>query len=696
MTEEGFTVKTYQSNNIRNIAVAGHANRGKTTLCEAMLYVSGASKRFGKVTEGTTVMDYDPEEKKRKVSLKSAVASLEWNDVKINLIDTPGLFDFASGLSEAARAAGCMLIVTDAEKAKYDVGAEKAFAAGEARNISKIFVINKTDAENANFGNVFDALKEVHGNKLCPVVVPYIEDSKIRCLVNFSQNKAYKYEDGKCIEVDMPQSDKLDTYRDMFNEAVATTSDELMEKYFDGEPFTEVEALTGLLTGVTDGSVYPVYSCAAEKLYGIDLLLNGLVNLGPSATAKAGETAVDADGNEVDLPCDPDGPLAAIVFKTLADPFVGKLSFVKVISGKITPETPAYTTRTGESERMGKLAIPHGEKLEDTKEISAGDIGVIAKLAGIKTGDTLSSPKKPLTLKGLDFQTPNYSVAVKAVKKGEEEKIASGLNRLREQDPGIEFHTDRETKEMVLSGLGEQHIDVIVTELKNKFGVEVKMEKPKVPYREAIRKTVKVQGRHKKQSGGHGQYGDVWIRFEPTEGDDLVFEEEVFGGSVPKNFFPAVEKGLKEAVKHGVLAGYPMVGVKAVLYDGSYHPVDSSEMAFKTAAGIAFKDGIPKAGPVLLEPIDSVTALIPDENMGDIMGDITKRRGRVLGMEPDEKHPGYQSLTAEVPAAELSDFPTTLRSVTRGRGSFTSEFARYEEAPGNVADKVIEAAKAGK
>lgn len=416
-------MKTYQSTNIRNIAVAGHADRGKTTLCEAMLYTAGATSRLGKIEDGSTVMDYDPEEKKRKVSLKSAVASLEWNDVKINLIDTPGLFDFAGGLSEAARAAGCMLIVTDAEKAKYDVGAEKAFAAAESRNISKIFVINKTDAENANFGHVFDALKEVHGNKLCPVVVPYIEDSKIRCLVNFSQNKAWRYEDGKCVQVDMPQDEKIDNYRDMFNEAVATTSDELMEKYFEGEPFTEVEALTSLLSGVTDGSIYPVYSCAAEKLYGIDILLNGLVNLGPSALSKSGEIATDSNGEEFQLDCDPDGPRAAICFKTVADPFVGKLSFVKVISGTITPETPCYNARTGETQRMGKLSIPHGEKLEETKLITAGDIGVISKLDGLQTGDTITSAKNPIILKGLEFPTPSYTVAVSAVKKGEEEKL---------------------------------------------------------------------------------------------------------------------------------------------------------------------------------------------------------------------------------------------------------------------------------
>ncbi len=687
-------MKTYHSNNIRNIAVAGHSGRGKTSLCEAMLYTAGATNRFGKVADGTTVMDYDPEEKKRGASLQSAVACLEWNDVKINLIDTPGLFDFAGGLSEGARAAGCMLITLDAERTSASVGTEKAFNAAETRNLSKIFVINKTDAENANFGNVFEIMQDVYGNKLCPVVIPLIEEGAVRYLVNLSQNKCYEYKDGKSIEVPMPESDKIDKYRDMFNEAVATTDEALMEKYFEGEPFTEVEALTALLEGVTNGDIYPVYACSADKLEGIDQLLNGLVNLGPSATSKTGETAVDEDGNDVELPCDPDGPLAAICFKTIADPFVGKMSFVKVISGKITADTPCYCARTGETERMGKISIPHGGTLEDSKEITAGDIAVITKLTGIKTGDTITSASKPLTLKGLTFPAPCYSVAVTAKKKGEEDKIASGLARLMEEDLTITFGTNKETKEQVLSGQGEQHIDFIIGKLKTKFGVEVNLAAPKVAYREAIRKTVQVQGKHKKQSGGHGQYGDVWIRFEPTTEPGLQFSEEVFGGSVPRNFFPAVEKGLQDAIEKGVLAGYPMVGLKAVLYDGSYHPVDSSEMAFKTAASIAYKKGVAEANPVLLEPVLNVDVIVPDDNMGDIMGDITKRRGRVLGMEPVEGGRNLQKLTAEVPEAELSDFPTMLRSTTKGRGSFTTSFARYDEVPANVAQKIIEEANA--
>ncbi|NCC86364.1 MAG: elongation factor G [Clostridia bacterium] len=686
-------MKTYNSNNIRNIVVAGHSGRGKTTLCEAMLYRSGAIERLGRVTEGNTIMDFDTDEKKRGVTVGVSVAPLEWKDVKINLIDTPGLFDFAGALSEGMRAAGCAVIVTDAEKAKYDIGAEKAFKAAEDRGISKFFVVTKTDAENANFGNLFDELKAVHGSKLCPVVVPYIENSRIKYFVNFAQNKAYEYKDGKSFEVEMPQSEKLDAMREMFNESVAESSEELMEKFFAGEKFTEVEAITGLLRGVVDGTIYPIYACSGYTLDAVDLLLDGIVNLGPSAGEKSGEISTDAEGNEVVLKCDENGPLAAICFKTIADPFVGKMSFFKVASGKIMPETPAYNTRTGETERMGKLVIPRGGKQEDTNCISAGDIGVITKLSGFKTGDTLSSEKKSLTLKPVIVPEPCLSMALKVRKKGEEEKVAAGLFRLMEEDPSMKYTTNHETREQILSGLGEQHLDVIISKLKSKFGVEVDLSVPKVAYRETIKKKVEVQGRHKKQSGGHGQFGDVFIRFEPCDSKELVFAEEVFGGSVPKNFFPAVEKGLRDSVEKGVLAGFPMVGIKATLYDGSYHPVDSSEMAFKTAAAVAFRNGIPQATPIILEPIGTLKVSLPDENMGDIMGDVTKRRGRVLGMAQHEEEPGMQEIAAEVPMAEMGDFAITLRSVTRGRGYFSIDFARYEEVPANIAQKIIDESK---
>lgn len=683
-------MKQFNVSDIRNVAIAGHGSRGKTTLAEAMLYIAGATDRLGRVADGNTVMDYDAEEKKRKISVSTAVASVEWNNRKINILDTPGLFDFAGGLYEGARAADSLLIVLGAGGG-VDVGAEKAYKVAVKGDLAKFFIVSRCDMEHADFYKTVDALKEEYGTVICPVVVPYYVNEKVDCYVNFLQNKAFKYNNGKATEVPIPADDRINEIHDAFKEAVATTSEELMTKFFDGEDFTHDEIVDALKSGVKDGEVYPVYACSGYTMEAVDLVLNGITKLAPSP-AHDTETAHDADGNSIKVVCDPDGPLAAVCFKTIADPFVGKMSFVKVLSGKITSDTPAYNARTGESERMGKIVTVKGGKTEDTDCISAGDIGVITKLSGLKTGDTLCSEKNVIILHGVNFPSPCISMAVNVKKKGEEEKVASGLRKLKDEDPTINFYTNEETKEQILSGLGEQHLDIIVSKLKSKFGVEVELSVPKVAYRETIRKKVEVQGRHKNQSGGHGQFGDVWIRFEPCESDDLVFAEEVFGGSVPKNFFPAVEKGLRESVKKGVLAGYPVVGVKATLYDGSYHPVDSSEMAFKTAASLAFKNGIPNANPVILEPVGTLNAYMPDDNLGDIMGDITKRRGRVLGMGPADE-PKMQKLEAEVPMAEMGDFSTILRSVTAGRGYFDLEFARYEEAPAPVAQKVIAEAK---
>ena len=478
----------------------------------------------------------------------------------------------------------------------------------------------------------------------------------------------------------MPDDPKIQEMLDILTEAVATASDELMEKFFAGEEFTRKEIIKALNDGVNTSSVYPVYACSGYTTDGVDLLMDELAYSAPDAASYAGGK---------DIECDENGPLAALCFKTVADPFVGKMSYFKVDSGKINPETPVYNARTGETERMGKIITIRGNKSEDCKCIPAGDIGVVTKLNCVKTGDTICSASNVIELSGSNFPKPCLSMAIKACKKGDEEKVVSGINRLLEEDPTIKFEMNHETKEQILSGLGEQHLDIIVSKLKSKFGIDVELTPPRVAYREAIRKTVKVQGRHKKQSGGHGQFGDVWIRFEPTEGDDLVFESEVVGGSVPKNYFPAVEKGLRECMKKGVMAGYPMVGLKAVLYDGSYHPVDSSEMAFKTAASLAFKAGIPQASPAILEPIGTLKALMPEAYLGDIMGDVTKRRGRVLGMGPSEEDHSLQELVAEVPMAEMANFATVLRSVTAGRGSFTFEFTRYEDAPVPVAEKVI-------
>ena len=657
-----------------------------------MLYLSGASDRRGKVGDGNTVCDYDPEEIRRKSSISAAVAPLEWKNKKINLLDAPGLFDFEGGMMEAMRAADTVLVVISG-KDGVAVGTEKAVAAAEKRDLAKIFFVNGLCDESARFYRVFEDLKAQFGPSVCPVVVPFIQDGQANIYINLLEYKAYDYSGGKPVAVPMPDmGDRLEGLRTAIYEAVAETDDELFEKYFAGESFTPEEVILGVSKGVKAGTITPVFCGDAMLMRGMEQFLDGLCWLAPTAQDKAGELGVDVDGNPVELPVNEDGAAAAIVFKTVADPFIGKLSYLKVISGKISTESQLINMRTGNPERVGKTVMMVGKKQVDVKYIGAGDIGAIPKLAATNTGDTLCAPLRKVTLEGVEYPTPTLSMAIVPAKKGEEDKVAQGMLRLSEEDPTLGFSTNAETHEMVLSGLGEQHLDVAVSKLKAKFGVDVSLKKPKVPYRETIRKTVQVQGRHKKQTGGHGQFGDVWIEFSPCDSEGLEFGERVVGGSVPKGFFPAVEKGLRECIQKGPLAGYPVVGLSAVLYDGSYHPVDSSEMSFKTAAALAYKAGMPQANPVLLEPIGHLKATVPDANMGDIMGEVNKRRGRVLGMEPAGH--GRQTVEAEVPMAEMHDFTTFIRQCTQGRGSFTFEFARYEEAPQNVAQKVIEEAKA--
>jgi len=682
----------YQAKNIINLAVAGHSGSGKTSLAEAMLYLSGASDRRGKVGEGNTVCDYDPEEIRRKASISAAVAPLEWKNKKINLLDAPGLFDFEGGMCESMRAADTALIVISG-KDGVAVGTEKAFAAAEKRGLAKIFFVNGLCDESARFYRVFEDLKSQFGPSVCPVVVPFIQDGQANIYINLLEYKAYNYADGKPVAVPMPDmGDRLEGLRTAIYEAVAETDDALFEKYFAGEEFTPEEVIVGVSKGVKSGTITPVFCGDAMLMRGMEQFLDGLAWLAPSAEEKAVEIGMDVDGNPVELSVNEDGAAAALVFKTVADPFIGKLSYLKVISGKISTETQLVNMRTGNVERVGKTVMMIGKKQEDVKYIAAGDIGAVPKLTSTNTGDTLCSPARKVTLDGVEYPTPALSMAIVPKNKGEEDKVAQGMLRLAEEDPTLKFSNNAETHEMIVGGLGEQHLDVAVSKLKAKFGVEVTLKTPKVPYRETIRKMVQVQGRHKKQTGGHGQFGDVWIEFSPCDSDGLEFSERVVGGSVPKGFFPAVEKGLRECILKGPLAGYPVVGLSAVLYDGSYHPVDSSEMAFKTAASIAYRDGLPKANPVLLEPIGHLKATVPDGNMGDVMGEVNKRRGRVLGMEPAGA--GCQTVEGEVPMAEMHDFCTFLRQCTQGRGSFTFEFERYEEAPGNVAQKVIEEAKA--
>mgnify|MGYP000103956553 FL=1 len=677
-------MKTYAPDQIRNIALAGHASKGKTTLLEAMLHLAGATERAGKVADGNTVTDFDAEEKKRHISMASAVASIEYKSKKLNFIDTPGLFDFEQGAFEGLRAAETAVIVVSA-RSGLAVGAEKAFKNAGSRRMARVLVTTKMDDDRADFYKSFNGIVAKFGTAACPVVVPIISGGKVAAYYNMIDGKAYAYADGKRTESDAQPDDapRFAAVQAVFTEAVASADEELMEKYFEGEELTPEEKIRGLKAGVADGSIIPVFALSGLAETACDLLLDFLAEVCP---APKSEYAADADSEPIELTPDPNGPLAAVCFKTVADPFIGKLSYFKVISGKITAATPAYNARTGKEERMGKLVSVFGAKQTDISELSAGDIGAVTKLGGFATGDTLCSAAQVVTLDGVHIPSATYAMAVEVAKKGEEEKVASGLSRLCEEDPSLHFGVNNETHQQILSGLGEQHLDVAMARLKSKFGVEATLVQPRVAYRETITMKVSAQGRHKKQSGGHGQFGDVFIEFEPYDTEELVFAERVVGGAVPKNFFPAVEKGLRESMQKGVLAGYPMVGVKATLFDGSYHPVDSSEMSFKTAASLAYKEGIPKAMPVLLEPILTVTATVNDEAMGDVIGDINKRRGRVLGMTPSGD--GSQEILAEVPESEMSTFSTAMRQMTQGRGSFTTAFARYDRCPEHIAQKI--------
>lgn len=685
-------MRQYLAGRIRNIALTGHSGSGKTSLTEALLFKAGATDRLGKVADGNTVSDYDPEEIKRQVSVSTSIAPFAWGSTKINLIDTPGLFDFAGETVQGVRAAESLLICVSG-KSSVDVGTEKAYKMAKDASKATMFFVSKLDADHADFYKVFEELKATFGPTVCPIVVPYVEDREVKSYINLIDMKAYTYDEkGEPHEVEMPDfGHRLDGLTAAVSEAVAETDEALFEKYFSGEQFTRDEIIRGVHTGVTNGSISPVLCGCTTNLQAIDMLLDGIVDLLPSPWEKGGEVAVDADGEPVEVVCTDEAPLAAYVFKTIADPFIGKLSYIKVISGKLSADMTPINSRTGQPERLGKIIYVRGKKQEDTAYITAGDIGAVTKLAATETGDALCDPKKVLNFDPINFPKPCLQMAIKTEAKGDESKIASGLQRLMEEDPTIAYENNAETHQQLVSGLGEQHLDVLVSKLKNKFGVSVSLEVPRVAYRETIRKKVKVQGKHKKQSGGHGQFGDVWIEFEPTVGDGLVFEEKVFGGAVPKSFFPAVEKGLQDCVKHGVLAGYPVVGLKATLVDGSYHPVDSSEMSFKMAASIAYKNGMPEASPVLLEPIGNLKVYVPDSNTGDIIGDLNKRRGRVLGMNPSAD--GLQEIEADVPMSEMSDFATAIRSMTQGRGYFTFDFARYEQLPSNLEAKVIEEAK---
>lgn len=681
-------MKQYPVENLRNVCLISHSSAGKTTLAEAMLYFTKATDRFGKIADGNTVCDYDPEEIKRKISISTAIAPVEWKNTKINLIDTPGYLDFEGEELEGVRAADAAIIPISG-KSGPSVGTEIAWRLAAERKLPKVLFVNKMDQETANFFKVLEECRSLFGTSVFPLNIPIVEDHKTVGYVNLLDGKARKFANGVATEIPVPDSvkDSLAEYQVMINEAVAETSEELMEKYFAEEPFTEEELSAGIKAGILDGSIAPMLCGSCYELAGIEKLLNLIVDLFPAPSEAT--PILTTDGKEVKV--DPSAPPSAQVFKTVADPFVGRMSYFKVITGTFKPDMPVTNTTSGQPEKIGRIFMMRGKKQVEMEAIGAGDLGVVTKLVATRTGDTLCGAGAKVVYQGLEFPKPTLSMAIVPKAKGDEEKISNGITKLMEEDNTVQFEMNSETKQQLVSGMGDMHLDVIVSKLKSKYGTDVELKAPRVAYRETIRKKVKVEGKHKKQSGGHGQYGHVWIEFEPNDKEEFEFHDQVFGGAVPKNFFPAVEKGLRDCIQHGVLAGYPVVSLKATIVDGSYHPVDSSEMAFKVAAGLAFKNGLPQANPALLEPIGHLTVRVPDSHMGDIIGDLNKRRGRILGMNPSGD--GVQEVEAEVPMSEMSTYAIDLRSITQGRGSFELKFERYEEAPAPVAAKVIEETK---
>ncbi len=683
----------YTANAIRNICLLGHSGSGKSALAESLLYMTGAIDRIGRNADGNTVCDYDPEEIRRNISISTSLVPLEYKGIKINVLDTPGAFDFAGAVVEALRAADAAIIVCSA-KDGVTVGFEKAWKYCEERNMPRFVYIAKVDEDNSDYNATFNALRERYGNKIAPVVVPIWDEShKVTGIIDVLNKRAYEMQKLKRVEIEVPADKEsvIEEFNDALKESVAETSEELMDKFFGGEDFTYAEMIKGMHQGVMDCSLFPVLCGSGYTCLGSLMLMDHICDLLPNPVEGNYHKATLADGTTEEFVVSPGGVPSAFVFKTVSDQY-GKYSYIKVLSGEITSDTTLVNARTGETEKLGRLYSMCGKKAAEVKALTCGDIGAIGKMDKVKTGDTLCDPRKVVSLKGIPYAEPCYSMAIAPKVKGQEEKVGTGLNRLNEEDPSFTLVNNAETKQLVLSGAGDQQLDVLVAKLKSRFGVDAVLSPAKVAYREKIKKKVEAHGRHKKQTGGSGQFGDVWVRFEPQEErDEMIFAEEVFGGSVPRNFYPAVEKGIQEAVQKGPLAGYPMVGLKAVLYDGSYHPVDSNEMAFKLAAILAFKEAMPNANPTLLEPIGNLAVSVPEDYVGDVMGDLSKRRGRPMGMNPDSD--GNTVIEAEVPMAEMSSYAIDLRAMTQARGSFTLKFERYEEVPKANQAKIIAEAK---
>lgn len=688
-------MKTYPTSNIRNVAVLGHSGSGKTTLTEAMAYNAGIIDRMGRVEDGTTISDYDDEEIKRTISINATTVPMEYGGHKINILDVPGYFDFFGEAVSSLRVCDAAVMVLDGLSG-IEVGTEKDWEMIENENIPAILVINKMDRENAKFDKIMSELKEKFGNKVVPFELPYGEGLDFNGVINVVDMKGRERKGDRCFDISLPDEVKedLEPYREMIMESVAQTDEELMEKYFAGEELTNAEIHAGLREGVLEGELIPVLCSSGSKNIGVETLLSMIIEYFPSPADTVGEPFTRPNGGASDVKkYDSAAPVSVQVFKTIADPYVGRLSLFKVISGTLTTGMELLNTSKNQKEKINHIYILRGKKQVEVETLQAGDIGAFSKLSDTTTGDTLCDPKDPLEFRKLDFPKPVIAMGVEPKSKGDEDKIGTGFTKLQEEDQTLHVERNAETKQTLISGLGEMHIEIVCEKLKNKFGIEVVLEDPKIPYRETIKGKATAEGKHKKQSGGRGQFGHVYIEFEPIGDTDQTFEfvDKVVGGAVPRNFIPAVEKGLQDCIKEGVLAKYPVVGLRATLFDGSFHAVDSDEMSFKMAANLAYKKGLKEAKPVILEPIYKVEIEVPDDYMGDIMGDLNKKRGRILGMEPSSE--GKQKIIAEAPYAEMFKYATELRSMTHARGDFSMEFARYEELPGSLAEKVIASAQ---
>lgn len=686
-------MQTYKYEKIRNVAILGHGSCGKTTLVEAMAYTTGITKRLGRVEDGTTISDYDKEEQKRLFSISATVVPILWEETKINFIDTPGYFDFVGEVEEAVSVADAAVIVVSA-KAGVEVGTQKAWDLCERYRLPRMFFVTDMDDDNASYRSVVEDLKERYGNRIAPFHTPIRENEKFIGFVNVVKNAGRRFTNnlGEYVDGDIPEYSKeySEKYRAALMESIAESSEELMEKYFEGEEFTMVEIENAIRTSVGAGEMVPILCGSGVQARGAFALLQAIDKYFPSPNKGVITGMSEKTGTTFFADYDANKDFSARVWKTIADPFIGKFSLIKVCSGVLKSDAVIYNTNKETEEKLSRLYVLRGKEQIEVTELYAGDIGAIGKLSNTETGDTLSTKANPIVYDPIKMSTPYTYVRYEAKTKGDDDKISQALQKVMEEDKTLALVNDKENRQTLLYGIGEQQLDVTVSKILGRYKAEMVISKPKIAYRETIRKQVQVQGRHKKQSGGAGQFGDVVMVFEPS-GDlekPYIFEEKIFGGSVPKNFFPAIEKGIQESVLAGPLAGYPVVGIKATLIDGSYHPVDSNEMAFKLASKKAFKLGIMDATPIILEPIATLKVVIPDRFTGDIMGDLSKRRGRVLGMNPLNN--GKQEIVADIPQAELFGYSTDLRSMTGGIGDFSYEFARYEPATADIQAKVIE------